>query len=123
MKDNTIRFGEAEKRFCREALALEVVGLLSCARKACGGAIVNGETRGCFRFPLVSALKIGGLPIWIQDQPGLRPAQIASVARQMHAEGARVIFVDFVQTIAEEGRSAGRRSIVSPLRSGTHARR
>lgn len=44
------------------------------------------------------------LPITMCDQSGLRPGQIASLARQMHAEGAKAIFVDFVQIIHEEGK-------------------
>lgn len=51
-----------------------------------------------------TALHMDALPIWIQDQSGLRPGQIASLARQMHNEGCRVIFVDFVQIIHEDGR-------------------
>jgi replicative DNA helicase len=50
------------------------------------------------------ALGLGELPIEMQDRSGLRPAQIASLARQMVANGARVIFVDFVQIIHEDGR-------------------
>jgi replicative DNA helicase len=46
---------------------------------------------------------LGELPIWINDQSGLRPAAITSLARQMHAGGAQVIFVDFVQIISEDG--------------------
>ncbi len=47
---------------------------------------------------------IGDLPIQVCDQSGLRPAQITSLARQMHANGAQAIFVDFVQIIHEDGR-------------------
>jgi replicative DNA helicase len=47
---------------------------------------------------------LGELPIWINDQSGLKPSAIASLARQMHAKGARVIFVDFVQIIHEDGK-------------------
>ena len=47
---------------------------------------------------------IGDLPIQICDQSGLRPGQIASLARQMHANGAKAIFVDFVQIIHEDGK-------------------
>lgn len=47
---------------------------------------------------------LGELPISICDQSGLKPSQIAAVARQMHAAGARVIFIDFVQVIHEDGK-------------------
>jgi replicative DNA helicase len=45
---------------------------------------------------------LGNLPITMCDQSGLNPMQISSLARQMHARGAEVIFVDFVQIIASE---------------------
>jgi replicative DNA helicase len=51
-----------------------------------------------------AAAGLGDLPITINDQSGLRPAQIASLARQMHAMGAKAIFVDFVQVIHEDGK-------------------
>ena len=51
-----------------------------------------------------SIFALADLPIWIADHSGLKPAQIASLARQMHANGAQVIFVDFVQIIHEDGR-------------------
>jgi replicative DNA helicase len=47
---------------------------------------------------------LGDLPVWINDQSGLKPSAITSLARQMHAQGARVIFVDFVQIISEDGK-------------------
>lgn len=50
-----------------------------------------------------SLFSLGDLPVEISDQSGLRPAQIASLARQMHANGAKVIFIDFVQIIYEDG--------------------
>ncbi len=51
-----------------------------------------------------SLFALGDLPIQMCDQSGLKPGQIASLARQMHSRGARIIFVDFVQIIVEEGR-------------------
>jgi replicative DNA helicase len=57
-----------------------------------------------YAFVRRSALTMGDLPIEMQDQSGLRPGQIASLARQMAANGAKVIFVDFVQIIREDGR-------------------
>lgn len=51
-----------------------------------------------------SMYALGDLPVYVNDQSGLKPAAIASLARQMHAAGARVIFVDFVQIIHEDGR-------------------
>jgi replicative DNA helicase len=51
-----------------------------------------------------SMLALGDLPISITDVSGLNPAQIASQARQMHKDGARIIFVDFVQIIREDGK-------------------
>jgi len=47
---------------------------------------------------------LGDYPFQITDQSGLRPAQISSLARQMHAAGAKIIFVDFVQIINEDGK-------------------
>jgi replicative DNA helicase len=51
-----------------------------------------------------SMYALAELPVYVNDQSGLKPAAIASLARQMHANGARVIFVDFVQIIHEDGR-------------------
>ena len=51
-----------------------------------------------------SVMALGDLPISICDEAGLNPAKISSLARQMHAAGAKVIFVDFVQIINEDGR-------------------
>jgi replicative DNA helicase len=51
-----------------------------------------------------SMLALGDLPISITDVSGLNPGQIASQARQMHKDGARIIFVDFVQIIREDGK-------------------
>lgn len=51
-----------------------------------------------------SLFALGDLPIQICDQSGLKPAQIASLARQMVANGAQLIVVDFVQIIHEDGR-------------------
>lgn len=51
-----------------------------------------------------AAVSLGDLPIEVVDQSGLRPGQIASVARQMRENGAGVIFVDFIQIIHEDGR-------------------
>ncbi len=47
---------------------------------------------------------LGDLPVSICDQSGLKPAQISSLARQMHASGAKVIFIDFVQIVHEDGK-------------------
>lgn len=49
--------------------------------------------------------RVAELPITVCDQSGLNPIQIASMARQMHARGARIIFVDFVQIIASDERN------------------
>ncbi len=43
------------------------------------------------------------LPIDICDQSGLKPMQIAALARQMVKDGALAIFLDFVQIIREDG--------------------
>lgn len=51
-----------------------------------------------------SLFDLAELPVSICDQSGLKPAQIASLARQQHAAGARVIFIDFVQIIHEDGK-------------------
>jgi len=51
-----------------------------------------------------SLFAFDGLDIWICDQSGLDPRAISSLARQMHAKGAQVIFVDFVQIIDEDAR-------------------
>lgn len=51
-----------------------------------------------------SLFGLAEIPISICDQSGLKPAQISSLARQMHAQGAKVIFIDFVQIIHEDGR-------------------
>ena len=50
-----------------------------------------------------SLYALGEAPVWMNDQSGLKPAAIASLARQMHAAGAKVIFCDFVQIIHEDG--------------------
>lgn len=57
-----------------------------------------------YRAAKDAAIALGDLPITINDQSGLRPSQIASLARQMHAQGAKAIFVDFVQIIHEDGK-------------------
>lgn len=57
-----------------------------------------------WRYATDSIMKLGDLPIQMCDQSGLRPGQIASLARQMHTQGARIIFVDFVQIIHEDGK-------------------
>jgi replicative DNA helicase len=51
-------------------------------------------------------LALGDLPITITitDVSGLNPGQIASQARQMHKDGPRIIFVDFVQITREDGK-------------------
>jgi replicative DNA helicase len=46
---------------------------------------------------------LGDLPIDICDQSGLKPMQISAMARQMVKDGAKAIFVDFVQIIREDG--------------------
>jgi replicative DNA helicase len=51
-----------------------------------------------------SAFSLGDLPIWISDQSGLNPRQISALARKMHANGARMIYIDFIQIIEEMGR-------------------
>jgi replicative DNA helicase len=51
-----------------------------------------------------STISLGDLPIWIQDQSGLNPRQISHLARKMHTNGARIIFIDFIQIIQEDGR-------------------
>lgn len=44
------------------------------------------------------------LPFQVQDVPGMKPGQIATTARKMHQAGARILFVDFVQIIHEDGK-------------------
>jgi replicative DNA helicase len=51
-----------------------------------------------------SMFALGELPIWISDRSGLNPRQISALARKMHANGARIIFIDFIQIIEEDGR-------------------
>jgi replicative DNA helicase len=51
-----------------------------------------------------SVLSLGDMPYQCIDQSGLRPAQISAVVRRMHSAGARIIFVDFVQIIQEDGK-------------------
>jgi replicative DNA helicase len=51
-----------------------------------------------------SMFTLGDLPIWVCDQSGLNPRQISALARKMHANGARIIFIDFIQIIEENGR-------------------
>lgn len=51
-----------------------------------------------------SMFALGELPIWITDQSGLNPRQISALARKMHSNGARIIFVDFIQIIEETGK-------------------
>lgn len=57
-----------------------------------------------YRHARKMGLAMGDLPIWICDQSGLNPRQITLLARQMVEKGAKAIFVDFVQIIAEEGK-------------------
>lgn len=57
-----------------------------------------------FEHAKKALFELADLPITICDQSGLKPAQIASLARQMHANGAKVIFIDFVQIIHEDGK-------------------
>ena len=49
---------------------------------------------------------IGETPIEIFDGAGLRVNEVAAVARRMHANGCRIIFVDFIQRIRQEGKDA-----------------
>lgn len=51
-----------------------------------------------------SLFELAELPVAVCDHSGLKPAQISSLARQMHSKGAKVIFIDFVQIIHEDGR-------------------
>jgi replicative DNA helicase len=51
-----------------------------------------------------SMFALGELPIWISDRSGLNPRQISALARKMHANGALIIFIDFIQIIEEDGR-------------------
>lgn len=51
-----------------------------------------------------SVISLGDLPYQCIDQSGLRPSQITTAARRMHSAGARIIFVDFVQIIQEDGK-------------------
>lgn len=51
-----------------------------------------------------SITALGDLPIWFCDQPGLRPNAVASLMRQMHAKGAKAIFIDYLQLIDGQGR-------------------
>lgn len=65
---------------------------------------VRKMNQGDFEHTKHSLFALGELPITICDQSGLKPSQIASVARQMVAKGAQIIFVDFVQIIQEDGK-------------------
>ena len=58
---------------------------------------------------------VGDLPIQICDQSGLRPYQIRSIVNRMHNAGARIIFVDFVQIIHEDGKD--RREAINKVSS------
>jgi len=49
---------------------------------------------------------IGDLPIEIYDRDGLRVGEVAAVARRMVANGCKLILIDFVQKIRQEGRDA-----------------
>jgi replicative DNA helicase len=49
---------------------------------------------------------MGDLPIEIYDRAGLRVGEVAAVARRMVANGCKLILVDFVQKIRQEGRDA-----------------
>jgi replicative DNA helicase len=49
---------------------------------------------------------MGDLPIEIYDRDGLRVGEVAAVARRMVANGCKLILVDFVQKIRQEGRDA-----------------
>lgn len=47
---------------------------------------------------------LGEFQVDICDQSGLKPTQIAALARQMVKDGAKLIVVDFVQIIHEDGK-------------------
>jgi replicative DNA helicase len=64
-----------------------------------------------YGFVRRSALTMGELPIEMQDQSGLKPGQIASLSRRMVSNGARVIFVDFVQIVAGDAREREKEKI------------
>jgi replicative DNA helicase len=49
---------------------------------------------------------MGDLPIEIYDRDGLRVGEVAAVARRMVANGCKLILIDFVQKIRQEGRDA-----------------
>jgi replicative DNA helicase len=57
-----------------------------------------------FKTAKDALFSLGDLPVSVCDQSGLKPAQISSLARKMHAAGAKVIFIDFVQIIHEDGK-------------------
>jgi len=60
-----------------------------------------------------SMFALGDLPIWIADQSALRPAQVAALARQMVAAGAKAIFIDFIQVISQAGKDREAINLVS----------
>ena len=55
-----------------------------------------------FQRATFSAGGIGDLPIEIFEGSGMRVRDVATVARRMHANGCRLILIDFIQTIRAE---------------------
>ena len=57
------------------------------------------------RIAKAAVYALGDLPIQVCDQSGLSPGAITALARRMRDGGAKVIFVDFVQIVREDGQN------------------
>lgn len=59
-----------------------------------------------FRFALDRIIDLGNLPVFACDQSYLRPHEIRSIARRMvENDGVQILYVDFVQIIAGQGKT------------------
>ena len=59
-----------------------------------------------FGYALAEVEALGNLPLFVSDIDGLRASEISSMARRMvRNDGVRILFVDFVQIVNEQGRT------------------
>jgi hypothetical protein len=96
------RCGAATSQACRHAFADKRT------------EICDVRTMNASEFDLAkrSVFALGDLPINICDHSGLNPVKISSLARQMYANGAKILFVDSYRSPARTVRTGVRPSTV-----------
>lgn len=83
-------------------------------------AIQNPKGIDPVRFQIVTnaAGEVSNLPILIDDSGGLNINQLRGKARAMHRDGARCIFVDYIQLMAGNGKEGNREQEISAISRG-----